>query len=60
MSMRKSLSAVIGVAAALAISLGMLLGLGTSPRRSVSYPNFVCATVLNTYGVCVGPPTADR
>ena len=57
--MRKSLSFVLGVAVALAMTVSALLGLGNSPRHPVSNPNFVCATVLNHYGLCVGPPTND-
>ncbi len=58
--MGKGLKLCIGLAVAVTMSMGLLLGLGTVRQRSVAYPNFVCATVLNTYGVCVGPPTTDR
>jgi len=58
--MRKTLTLVVGLAVAVTMALGMLLGFGSTPHRSVAYPNFACAVVLNTYGVCVGPPTTDR
>jgi hypothetical protein len=48
-----------GLIVAVVMTLSALVGLGSAPHRSVAYPNFVCATVLN-YGVCVGPPTTDR
>jgi hypothetical protein len=48
-----------GLIVAVVMTLSALVGLGSAPHRSVAYPNFVCATVLN-YGVCLGPPTTDR
>ena len=50
----------VGLIVAVVVALSALLSLGSAPHRSVAYPNFACATVLNTYGVCVGPPTTDR
>jgi len=58
--MRKTLMLVVGLALAMTMAIGVLLGFGSAPRRSVAYPNFACAVVLNTYSACVGPPTSDR
>ena len=55
--MRKGLMVVLGLGVALMLALSSFLAFGTSPRKSVAYPNFVCVVALNTYAVCVGPPT---
>jgi hypothetical protein len=56
---RKILLVVLTISVAMLVGLGSLLGLGSGPRRSVAGPNFACAVVLNTYGICLVPPTND-
>jgi len=58
--MGKGWKLCIGLAVVVIMSMSVLLGLGPARPHSVAYPNFVCATLVNSYGVCVGPPTTDR
>ena len=56
--MRKTLMVAIGLVVALLMALGAWLGIGSSQHRPMA-SSFACAVVMNTYGVCVGPPTND-